>query len=352
VPALPRAGARLARDTGPGRGTSRIGRYRDRVPTRSAGRLTGLPLARATLDRAADRRGDHLLPALLADPATRVLEVASSRARVTGDPPALVLRAPQSHDVERLAVFLGREVDGSGPDVHHVAVVVEGPEPAGAAAARFDTGADADGWAGLRQVGSLLGARDAGLLTEATALLNWHATHPRCPRCGEPTVVIQSGWARRCPADGSDHYPRTDPAVIMTVVDDDDRLLLGSQASWPAGRFSTLAGFVEPGEPLEAAVRREVVEEVGVRVGEVTYLGSQPWPFPASVMVGFRAQALSTDVRVDGVEITKARWFTREELAAAVAAGEVVLPSRVSIARALVEEWYGGPIEDDGGTWR
>jgi NAD+ diphosphatase len=322
------------------------------VPPRYPGQLTALPLARATLDRAADRRGDDLLPSLLADPATRVLEVASGRARVSGNPPALVLRAPEPSDAHRVAVFLGREVDGTGPGADHVAVAVDGPQASNGAPVRFDVGADADGWAGLREVGGLLDARDAGLLTEATAVLNWHATHPRCPRCGEPTVVVLSGWSRHCPADGSDHYPRTDPAVIMTVVDDDDRLLLGSQAAWPTGRFSTLAGFVEPGEPLEAAVRREVVEEVGVRVGEVAYLGSQPWPFPASVMVGFRAHAVTTDVRVDGLEIAEARWFTREELAADVASGEVVLPSRVSIARALVEEWYGGPIEDDGGTWR
>src|SRR4051812_3578171 len=138
----------------------------------------------------------------------------------------------------------------------------------------------------------------------------------------------------------------------MTVVDDDERLLLGSQASWPTGRYSTLAGFVEPGEPLEAAVRREVAEEVGVEVDEVTYLGSQPWPFPASVMVGFRARATSEQIRVDGVEITKARWFTRGELAEAVTAGDVVLPGRVSIARALIEEWYGGPLEDAAGSWR
>jgi NAD+ diphosphatase len=343
------------------------------VPPRYPGQLTALPLARATLDRAADRRGDDLLPTLLADPATRVLEVASGRARVSGNPPALVLRAPEPSDAHRVAVFLGHEVDGTevdgstevdgikvdgtevdgtNPGVNHVAVAVDGPQASNGAPVRFDVGADADGWAGLREVGGLLGARDAGLLTEATAVLNGHATHPRCPRCGEPTVVVMSGWSRHCPADGSDHYPRTDPAVIMTVVDDDDRLLLGSQAAWPTGRFSTLAGFVEPGEPLEAAVRREVVEEVGVRVGEVTYLGSQPWPFPASVMVGFRARAITTEVRVDGLEIAQARWFTREELTTAVASGEVVLPSRVSIARALVEEWYGGPIEDDGGTWR
>nr|WP_284290137.1 NAD(+) diphosphatase [Angustibacter aerolatus] len=157
---------------------------------------------------------------------------------------------------------------------------------------------------------------------------------------------------RRCSADGSDHYPRTDPAVIMTVVDDDDRLLLGSSARWPAGRYSTLAGFVEPGESLEATVRREVREEVGVEIGDVAYLGSQPWPFPASIMLGFVAQALTTEVHVDGEEIAAARWFTRDELAESVAAREVLLSPRLSISRALVEHWYGGRIDDGGDTWR
>jgi len=286
-----------------------------------------LPLARSAIDRAAHRRTEDLLPALLADPATRVLAVADGRTPVAGDPVALALRAPVSGDVERLAVFLGTDHDG----VDYVAVA---QEPAG-------------DWAGLREVGALLGARDAGLLTQSVALLAWHGTHTHCPRCGAPTHVVQAGYARRCAADGTEHYPRTDPAVIMTVVDDDDRLLLGRQASWPAGRYSTLAGFVEPGEPLEAAVRREVLEEVGIVVDTVEYRGSQPWPFPASIMLGFQAHASSREITVDGVEIEQARWFSRDELTAAMVAGEVLLPPRVSIARALIQEWFGGPLGDD-----
>jgi NAD+ diphosphatase len=189
-------------------------------------------------------------------------------------------------------------------------------------------------------------------MTESVAVLGWHATHTHCPRCGTPTEPVEAGWSRRCPADGSGHYPRTDPAVIMSVVDADDRLLLGHNPAWPDGRYSTLAGFVEPGESLEAAVRREVAEEVGVVVGEVEYLGSQPWPFPASLMLGFAARAVDPTISTDDVEITDARWFTREELRSAAAAGDVLLPSGVSIARRLVEHWYGGELPGAREAWR
>jgi NAD+ diphosphatase len=163
--------------------------------------------------------------------------------------------------------------------------------------------------------------------------------------------VIQSGWARSCPACGAEHYPRTDGAVIMAVTDADDRILLGRQATWPERRFSCLAGFVEPGESLEAAVRREVLEEAGVVVGEVTYRGSQPWPFPASLMLGFRGRALSTEITVDGTELAGARWWSREELALDIATGELLLPPAVSIARRLVEDWYGAPLRDGNEPW-
>jgi NAD+ diphosphatase len=207
-------------------------------------------------------------------------------------------------------------------------------------------------WVGLREVGTLLDGTGAGLLTTGVALTNWHSTHPRCARCGEPTEPAASGWSRRCPACGAEHYPRTDPAVIMSVIDDADRILLGRQAAWPPKRYSTLAGFVEPGESLEAAVRREVFEEAGIRVGDVTYSGSQPWPFPSSLMLGFRARATSTDIQVDGEELAHARWWSRDELAADVASGELLLPPGVSIARRLIEQWYGGPLVGAGEAWR
>lgn len=199
-------------------------------------------------------------------------------------------------------------------------------------------------WTSLRAVGAVLSAQDAGLATTAVALDHWHSRHPRCPRCGGSTDSSAGGWARLCRDDGSEHYPRTDPAVIMTVTDEDDRLLLGHAAAWPPRRYSTLAGFVEAGESLEAAVRREVAEEAGVVVTDVEYVASQPWPFPNSLMLGFRARAQGVRPRPDGIELTDARWFTRTELAAAVVTGDVVPPSRTSIARALVEDWFGGPL--------
>jgi NAD+ diphosphatase len=198
---------------------------------------------------------------------------------------------------------------------------------------------------------------DLGLFLHATALTSWHETHPRCPRCGGPTEVINVGYARRCSSDGSEHYPRTDPAVIVLVLDsdgDDSRCLLGRQASWPEGRFSTLAGFVEPGETVEQAVAREVAEESGVEVESVAYAGSQPWPFPASLMLAYYAVAgpgAAAHLSVDGEEIIEARWFTRDQLRAATEAGEVLVPPRLSVARRLVEGWLGHAVAG-AGTWR
>jgi NAD+ diphosphatase len=198
--------------------------------------------------------------------------------------------------------------------------------------------------AGLREAGALLSARDTTLMAHAVALENWQRLHRFCSRCGERTLVAAAGHIRRCPACGAEHYPRTDPAVIMLVTDERDRALLGRQVHWPAGRFSTLAGFVEPGESVEQAVMREVFEEVGVTIGEVEYVASQPWPFPSSLMLGFLARATVSEIRVDGEEIHDARWFSRDELAAAFESGEVLPPSGISIAAGLVELWYGKPL--------
>jgi len=204
-------------------------------------------------------------------------------------------------------------------------------------------------WTSLRTIGALLDGHDAGLATTAVALDHWHTRHPRCPRCGAATASAAGGWTRVCREDGSEHYPRTDPAVIMAVTDEDDRLLLGRAAAWPVGRFSTLAGFVEAGESLENAVRREVAEETGIVVGDVRYAGSQPWPFPNSLMLGFHARATGAAPAPDGTELAEARWFSRAELAQALASGQVVPPGRTSIARALVEEWFGGALPGAAG---
>lgn len=304
------------------------------------GPLGHLLLARSGVERDAHRRTDpDLVDRLRADPATAVVRLRGDRALTAGDRAALVLDDDGAAD-DALWIYLGRAPDGR----EHLAAV----EPADE-----DPADDAPegAWRTLREVGAELGDRDAGLFTTAVALANWHATHTRCPRCGAPTEPATSGWTRRCTEDGSEHYPRTDPAVIMAVRDADDRLLLGHGVAWPPGRFSTLAGFVEPGESLEDAVRREVHEEAGVVVGPVQYLGSQPWPFPASLMIGCSAVATSTEIVVDDDEVTDARWFTRDELRDLAAAGEVLLPSGISIARRLVEHWYGGPLPETG-TWR
>lgn len=301
-----------------------------------------LPLARSVVDPAAHRRTDPgLVEALLVDPTTRVLVLQGGRLPLADDGANLDLRAPDAvGDLpgDAVWVFLGECAERG-----YLAALVpgEGEE------------APSGRWGRLRDVGHALGDRDADLATTAVALAEWHARHPRCTRCGGPTEPDHAGWVRRCTQDGTEAFPRTDPAVIMAVNDDADRILLAHAAHWPEHRYSTLAGFVEPGESLETAVRREVLEETGVRVDDVVYVASQPWPFPASLMLGFRAHASTTDVAADGREVTDARWFSREELTVALAAGEVVLPMRTSIALALIEDWFGGTLPASGpATWR
>lgn len=205
-------------------------------------------------------------------------------------------------------------------------------------------------WSSLRNLGSDVDGDTAALLATATALSNWHLSHQHCVRCGSPTVSQEAGWSTRCESCSYTHFPRTDPAVIVLVRDDRDRALLARQRRWEAGWFSTLAGFVEAGESAEAAVVREVREEAGVILDEsrVQYLASQPWPFPGSLMLGYHAWSLTTEVEPDGEEITEARWFTRDDLRAACETGEVLLPPRISIARALIEEWFGEALP---GNW-
>jgi NAD+ diphosphatase len=200
----------------------------------------------------------------------------------------------------------------------------------------------------LRVLGPAIAPDEASLAVHAVGLARWHQTHPHCARCGALTDVAQAGHTRVCPSCGTEHFPRTDPAVIMLITDGDDRALLGRQPSWPENRFSTLAGFVEPGETLDDAVRREVKEEAGIEVGAVEYAGSQPWPFPSSLMLGFFGTAITDTIKVDDDEIAEARWFSRREITDLSAAGELLLPPKVSISRWLVEKWHGGEIS---GRW-
>ena len=298
--------------------------------------LTGLALSRGEVDRVAHLRADaDWLKAAWADPATRVVAVQQGQAlcELTEERAELVfLASAQAPDGVRF--LLGVDFDG----LAYFGVAGPLPEPAGAGVRP----------AYLREAGPLLSDRDAGLLTHAVALANWHETFTHCPRCGSPTEPFASGHARKCPVDGSEHFPRVDPAMIVLVTDPDDRALLARNALWPERRVSVLAGFVEAGEAAEQAVAREVAEETGIKVSAVTYLGSQPWPMPQSLMLGFRAAADNTDIHVDADEIAEANWYSRNELAAAIAAGTIRLPPPVSIAHRIIESWYGSELP---GSW-
>lgn len=316
----------------------------------ASGFSDSLPLSRSTLDRDAlsrDRPG--VLEDSWADPATRVAVLAGGRALLTADGSGLALVPPASLPEPALLLYLGRTTEDGEPPVGTVvlgAVYAEPPVEA-------DLPGEGD-WADLRLDGARLSARDAGLFAELLGLANWHRVAGFSPLSGVPTVPGRGGWVRHPEgfdqeSSGEHVFPRTDAAVIMGVVDGLDRLLLARNQAWPEGRVSVLAGFVEPGESFESAVRREVFEEVGVRVGEAEYLGSQPWPFPASVMVGFLARTVDAgevEAVPDGEEIREARWWSREELLAA-AGTALHLPGRTSIARAIIEHWYGGRLEGD-----
>ncbi|MDI2131031.1 NAD(+) diphosphatase [Yinghuangia seranimata] len=294
---------------------------------------SGLALTRAVHDRAAEHRLDEAwLAAAWTAPESRVLVVERGNVHWTdAGGPALVLVAPRdAPDGERY--FLGVDPDGTAYFAVSADALPERPDA--------QTGH-------LYTLGSVLGERDAGLLVHAFGLENWHRTHGFCARCGQPSEAVAAGHVRKCTVCGTEHFPRTDPAVIMLVVDPAGRALLGRQPSWPEKMFSTLAGFVEPGESLRQAVVREVAEEAGVRVADVTYVDSQPWPFPSSLMLGFHATSVDDHIDVDGTEIAEARWFTRDELRAATEAGEVKLPGPISISRHLIELWYGEKFPED-----
>jgi NAD+ diphosphatase len=307
---------------------------------RDSSGLRNLALARGEVDRSTARRSDaDWLVAAWADPGTRVLVVEDGQALVRsgdGDAHAELVFVTPAQAPEGVRFLLG--TDAGGVVYFGVAGPLPGPEPG--------SGIEP---ISLRQAGPLLSDRDAGLMTHAVALGNWHAVHTHCPRCGALTEPELAGHSRRCVVDGSEHFPRLDPAVIMLVTDPDDRCLLARNAMWPERRVSILAGFVEPGESAEQAVAREVHEETGISVGDARYVGSQPWPMPHSLMLGFRARATgSLEITVDSEEIAEAHWFSREDLRAAVASGDIRLPPPVSIAHRIIESWYGTAL---GGAW-
>ncbi len=300
-----------------------------------------LPLSRFEVDRDyLARERENLLEELWADPTTRVLPIFQGTALLATEASLALLPVRAVPDAE-LLVYLGRSISTTSPEPVGTPIV---------AALLGDSGHLAESeWGSLRAIGDRLSDRDAGLFSQALGLLNWHLSHGFSPRNGEPTVAVKGGWVRREPLSDTEVFPRTDAAIIAGITDGDDRLLLGSNALWEPNRFSLLAGFVEPGESLEAAVQREVFEESGLRVVDPVYLGSQPWPFPASLMVGFRARLDPDDPGIltpDGAEILELRWFSRAELREALPG--IVLPGPTSIARAIIEEWYGGSLGTTG----
>ena len=301
--------------------------------------IADLTLARATVDRAAQFRGDEeWQSSRRMNPTSKALQVAQGAVLVSDDD---TLAFTRTIDVAAGVplTFLGLQDDVAYFAMHGLDDL-ERAETEGAS------------WNDLRVIGSRLGDRDAGLAVTAIALDNWSRTHQRCPQCGEPTQMAEAGWSRRCPADGSSHFPRTDPAIIVLVIDRHDRALLGRQGRWERGWMSTLAGFVESGESAEAALRREVLEEAGVRIGsresDIAYLGSQPWPFPNSLMLGYHAWTDDVDAVPDGEEIVEVRWYSRDEMRQACESGDLLLPPQVSIARKLIERWYGSALP---GNW-
>jgi NAD+ diphosphatase len=285
--------------------------------------------AGASIDRAGECRTDPAwVEEQLAHPAARTLAVSADGPLVDcSNEPCHIALLPLAAVGGDEPVLLGLDADGP-----LFAVDVAGREA-------DLPGDDLRGPMALREAGARMSHADAGLLAYATAMLNWHRTHRFCARCGTLTAMGDAGHVRRCPNCGAEHHPRTDPVVIM-LVHDGDRALLGRQARWPEGRYSTLAGFVEPGESLEEAVAREVEEESGVAVTDVRYRSSQPWPFPASLMLGFHARWAAGEPAVGDGELADVRWFERDELRA-VARGETDLhiPPPIAIARRLIDEW-------------
>jgi NAD+ diphosphatase len=290
------------------------------------------------MDRAGDLRSN---PARIEElwRSAKIIEVGKGRIRSTVDGPTFI---PSIEAIGGERYFLG---------------IDRATDTAYFAWASGAVVSDVEDYLTLRELAGGLSPLQLEISMHAIALSNWHDAHPHCSKCGAPTRVDLAGAARRCDVDESQHHPRTDPAVIVLIKDHSDRILLGHQPVWPDGRFSTFAGFLEPGETFEHCVAREAFEESGVRLSEIKYLGSQPWPFPASIMIAFEAVTdAPEDARPDGEEITEVKWFSREELKAAAEDGSLLLPPRVSVARRMIESWLGATELDKsklaGETWR
>jgi len=288
-----------------------------------------------TVDRAGGERDDEtLLDRVLSEPSTLVLAIRRDVAPLRDGRLALISTAQVPAEHVQEWAFLGRTADGTAVVL---AALTDG--------APADLVPDAVG-APLRAAGGDLPDGEAELLTTAVALAGWLRDAAFCPACGSATELRHAGWSRHCPVCGREHFPRTDPAVIVLVTSatSDDRILLGANAAWGGDRYSCFAGFAEAGESLEDAVAREVGEEAGVRLREIAYRGSQAWPYPRSLMLGFRAVVVDdAEAQADGEEIVEVRWFDRDEIGAALRGeGSAMLPGPASIARRLIDDWYRG----------
>ncbi len=302
------------------------------------------------LNRAAELRGSA--QTLMTQGNARTILMWRGKPMTMGDS---VVRIPLDHPVMADAaedlIFLGCE-----GDVPTFAADLSRWEPADLDAASLEQfhdlseqqhpALDGGAFAEIRAIMTRLTARDAELAATAKAVMSWHLSHRFCARCGAESAFAMAGWQRDCAACGGHHFPRTDPVVIMLITHGNS-VLVGRSPGWPEGMYSLLAGFVEPGETIEAAVRREVFEEAGVRVGQVSYLSSQPWPFPASLMFGCAGEALDTELTIDPNEIEDAMWVTREDIALAFTGNHPkMLPARKgAIAHFLLEAWLSDRLD-------
>ena len=311
----------------------------------------------STLDRAGEIRSNAMAVATArSDPAARAVLFWRGKPLITPERPAALVRLPMDHPVLQVAtadpILLGRE-DGAARFAFDISAWAPEALDDAALGGFLDPSEQHHPllpsdmiFAELRRVMTWLDARDAELAATGRAILGWHEIHSFCARCGHETQISQAGWQRLCPACNGAHFPRTDPVVIMLITHGNS-VLMGRSPGWPTGMYSLLAGFVEPGETLEAAVRREVFEEAGVQVGAVNYLASQPWPFPASLMFGCAGVATNRDITIDPIEIEDALWISREEMMEVFAGNHAtILPARKgAIAHFLLENWLADTLD-------
>ena len=311
----------------------------------------------AGLNRAAELRGDSAkIDAMLGATTTRFLPLWRGKPLIGGEDRDRLVFLSSGHDVLGYAteapVFLGLDDKGA---IFALDISVWEPEDVDPEALgqfldpseqHHAALAPDERFSELRAVMARLTPRDAEVAATAKAVLGWHQTHGFCAACGQKSEIVMAGWQRQCPECGAMHFPRTDPVVIMLILNGND-VLIGRSPGWPDGMYSLLAGFVEPGEPIEAAVRREVFEETGVRVGAVSYLASQPWPFPASLMIGCHGIAESRDITIDPAEIEDALWLSREDMMQAISGQHPsLLPARKgSIAHFLLSNWLADRLD-------